>query len=166
MPLIALAQENPDQQEVFDQEIRIVVDNDVFTSFYRDQYYSSGLFGYYRTLRPTDGMKYKLIRSFGISQRIYTPERLTTRDPDRMDRPYAGILSGSFSNEYYYISGKYLKTSLELGWLGPANQTGTLHEFWHEVFDLPTPRGWNYQIQDMPLLNVNVTYASSLWASH
>ena len=143
---------------VYQQEIRFVIDNDVFISLISDSYYSSGLFLHYRHLiRETE--KAKMIRSYSLNQRIYTPRKLIWRDVERYDRPYAGHLSLFASNEYYFRKGRYLKTQVELGWMGPGTQTDDIQTNWHAILGLPTPRGWQYQIQNSPIVNFYSTYA-------
>jgi hypothetical protein len=143
---------------IYNREIRLVIDNDVFISLTSDSYYSSGLFGYYRHLLRQSN-KFKIVRSYSINQRIYTPKSLKWRNVDRYDRPYAGHLSAFASNEYYHHKNRYLKIQFELGWMGPGSQTDDIQTSWHGYFGLPEPQGWRYQIQNSPIVNIYGTYA-------
>ena len=154
----AFSQNNSDY---YTKEIRLVVDNDVFTSIIRDQYYSSGLFGFYRHIVSQSDSSAKIIRSYSLNQRIFTPNSVRWRNVERFDRPYAGHISVFLSNEYYRPS-TYLLTRLELGWMGPGSLTGDIQETWHKWFGLPNPEGWDFQIQNSPIINYYMTFAGKL----
>lgn len=142
-------------------EIRIVVDNDVFTSPIRDRYYSSGLFGIYRWMGAQKATKSKKILSIQLNQRIFTPENVTIKDPSRFDRPYAGQISLT-GNQEFYRQNNYIKTALELGWMGPGSLTGTIQENWHKFLNLPYPEGWEFQIGNSPIVNLYSTLAKTM----
>ena len=80
-----------------------------------------------------------------------------------MDRPYAGQMSLSVSNEYYSkINQSYLMGKFELGWMGPALRIGYLQYEWHKTFGMTLPLGWRYQINNSPIINLWGTYARTL----
>ncbi|MFY0686860.1 MAG: lipid A deacylase LpxR family protein [Cyclobacteriaceae bacterium] len=154
---------NAQDQTPLTHEVRLVVDNDVFTSLYRDQYYTSGLFGYYRKWIPVD-KNFKLIRSFSLNQRMYTPRLVSWSDTLDFDRPYAGLLSAFIDHEFYLAQARYLKLSFELGWMGGATKTAEIHQFWHRVLQMPIPSGWDYQINNSPVMNFYGTYVQTIAA--
>ena len=138
---------------VFKSQYLFNIENDVFTSLFRDQYYSSGLFFGYSWLHYMDS-KQKNIRSVTLAQRIYTPRYVTYRKVESYDRPYAGHLSIQL-NSNYYRTDRVWKHQLEFGWMGPGSMTGTIQETWHGWFGLPEPRGWKNQIPNSPIINYN-----------
>lgn len=154
------------QNKVLRRELQVENDNDAYTlNLSRDQYYSNGVAIRYRRL--TDSVKWassmeKVIRSYDINHRIFSPRHLFWADSADMDRPYAGQMSLAASNEYYYKTGSYLKVKLELGWMGPALRTGDLQYNWHKTFGMQLPFGWDYEINDAPIINAYGTYAKNL----
>lgn len=146
-------------------DYQLLVENDVFTFSNQDQYYSSGI--YFQVRRLKDSLKTaKVIRSYQLNHRIYTPRWVGWAQEEQLDRPYAGTLSISIANEYYFVKNHYLKAQLELGWMGPGSGVGKSQETWHRWFGMPTPMGWKYQINNTPILNLNLTYIKPLVSSY
>jgi lipid A 3-O-deacylase len=135
----------------YKHQISLLVDNDVFTSLWRDQYYSSGLFGTYSWLKEQSEHK-KTIRSVSLVQRMFTPRLVTWDVPELFDRPYAGHLSTIFSIAQLRHD-RVWKHQFELGWMGPGSLTGKIQETWHNMLGLPPPNGWEYEIQNSPIIN-------------
>ena len=104
----------------------------------------------------------KVIRSYYLNHRIYSPRHLFWEDSADMARPYAGQLSLAASNEYYFKKGSYLKAKLELGWMGSSLRTGDLQYNRHKTFGMQLPLGWKYEINDAPIINTYGTYAQTL----
>lgn len=162
LPLLSNSQE----VKKLTRELQVENDNDAYTlNLSRDQYYSNGVAIRYRVL--TDSTKWspgltKKIRSFDLNHRIYSPRHLFWEDVADMDRPYAGQITLSASNQYYFKKGAYLKAKAELGWMGPSLRTGDLQYHWHKTFGMQLPRGWQYEINDAPIINTYGTYAYSI----
>ncbi|WP_258103642.1 lipid A deacylase LpxR family protein [Marinoscillum sp. MHG1-6] len=145
------------QGKILKLESHLVLDNDLFTgNLYLDQYYSSGIYPSIRFLGDSVN-ETKVIRSLTLHHRLYTPRILSETDPKYRDRPYAGVFSGSFSNEYYFESANYMKARLELGWLGPHSGVGAAQKAWHRTFGLIPPNGWEDEIRDSPVINMELT---------
>jgi lipid A 3-O-deacylase len=146
---------------LYNRQVSLLVDNDVFTSLWRDQYYSSGLFGTYSWLaNQTDSTKN--IRSITLAQRMFTPMFVTWDDVEVFDRPYAGHLSIIMSSVYLHSSNIW-KHQLELGWMGPGSLTGQIQQRWHDILGLPLPKGWEYEIQNSPIINYYGTFGRKVW---
>lgn len=148
------------------RELQIENDNDAYTlNLTRDQYYSNGVAIRYRHLMDSSKWKpsmAKLIRSYDLNHRIYSPRHLFWEDSADMDRPYAGQITVAASNQYYYNSKAFLKVKLELGWMGPSLRTGDLQYEWHKAFGMQLPLGWKFEINDAPIINTYGTYAKTL----
>ncbi|MAJ50838.1 MAG: hypothetical protein CMB82_04385 [Flammeovirgaceae bacterium] len=151
-----------DTVNIYTKELRLTIDNDVFTSLERDQYYSSGLYLDYRWLSKKRVNKNKIINSISFHQQIYTPRRVSWNDPEDFDRPYAGLLGLTFNKEFYFKKNDYLKTSFELGLMGPNTLTDNFQITWHNILNIPIPAGWEYQIANSPLINFHASYAQQL----
>lgn len=134
-----------------DREIQIIADNDVFTlDLTADQYYSQGSYGRYRVV-DTTGYR-KRILSIGINHRIFTPRGVTLTMVENFDRPYAGQLSASGGIAWYDELATY-EYELELGVMGPASLAEPIQVGWHKAFGMPIPQGWDYQINNSPIIN-------------
>lgn len=143
-----------------DREIQIEVDNDAFTlDVYMDQYYSQGSYGRYRVL-DTTGIR-KKIKSIALNHRIYTPDNIWQTDVEQFDRPYAGQISvtGALA---YYDERSAVEYALEAGVMGKASLAEPIQRSWHTVFGMGLPRGWDYQMNDAPILNGYFKYAHLL----
>lgn len=157
------------QKKYLTQELQVENDNDAYTlNLSRDQYYSNGVAIRYRKLMDTTNLKAgitKKIRSYDVNHRIYSPRHLFWENMEDMDRPYAGQITLSASNQYYFEKQTFLKAKIELGWMGPALRTGDLQYHWHKTFGMQLPQGWDYEINDAPIINTYWTYATSLASS-
>ncbi|MEO9484405.1 MAG: lipid A deacylase LpxR family protein [Ekhidna sp.] len=165
--LLLLATLSFSQKKYLIRELQVENDNDAYTlDLTRDQYYSNGVAIRYRILMDSSKWKNgmaKVIRSYDLNHRIYSPRHLFWEDSADMDRPYAGQLTLSVSNQYYYKKGAYLKAKLELGWMGPSLNTAELQYGWHKTFGMQLPLGWQYEINDAPIINTYGTYAHTLF---
>ncbi|MEO0816837.1 MAG: lipid A deacylase LpxR family protein [Pseudomonadota bacterium] len=91
----------------------------------------------------------KLRQGFALSHAIYTPEDISTPDPDPNDRPYAGWLS---------VSGTVVASDedtqdalqLNLGIVGPSAAGKFVQTNWHELINGVEPEGWDSQLKDEP----------------
>ena len=127
------------EKRYLNRELMIENDNDAYTlNLTRDSYYSQGLLIRYRHIIDTSAIR-KTIRSYTLNHRIYTPKRLWWTQLEELDRPYAGQLSVSASNEYYFKSDAYLKLKGEVGWMGPSIKTAELQYGWHKTFGFQLP---------------------------
>lgn len=148
------------------RELQVENDNDAYTlNLSRDQYYSNGVTIRYRILKYSTSPNSKLlkmIRSYDINHRIFSPKRLWWTEMEQLDRPYAGQISLAASNHYYYNHSAFLKVKLELGWMGPALKTADLQYNWHKTFGMQLPLAWQYEINNGPITNAYGTYATPL----
>ncbi len=153
-------------QKILKRELQVENDNDAYTlNFSRDQYYSQGVALRYRILTDTSKWKptlEKKVRSYVLNHRFYTAKHLWWEDTTEMDRPYAGQITLSATNEYYFKNSSYIYLELELGWMGPALRMGDLQYNWHKLFGMQLPLGWDYQIEDSPIINIYGKYAKAL----
>lgn len=166
--LVQVKAQTPRKEKVLNHEIRLLVENDVFVSLIRDRYYSSGIFASYRYLMDSSKHGDKvlsMVRSYDIRQRMYTSNFVEDIDFEDIDRPYAGLLSASARQQWYFQKPHYLSVNVELGWMGPATATGDIHRIWHSWFGLPEPRGWFSQLENAPVANLFVDHAFQLVSS-
>jgi len=107
---------------------------------------------------PTVGdPDYRNFVSFTVGQEIYTPEDIEAVPPPPDEQPYAGILfldTTVFSHGRQSLHGY----TLRLGCVGPCSGAEQLQRTLHGWTGDPIPQGWDYQLQNEFLLNVDYQY--------
>ena len=103
--------------------------------------------------------------SINIRQNMYTPEKMYADNLQVEDRPYAGY----FTTEYKVISEnatRRFSASLTLGILGKYSLAGAAQNLVHSMDHLEQPTGWNYQMTDAPIINLNYTHEHKILNTH
>lgn len=93
---------------------------------------------------------------------IYTPKDIFTPDPPPGSDPYAGVLfldSTVLSRRRDALHA----LTLRLGLVGPATGAQQIQEWFHEITRSPIPQGWDTQLGNELLLNVNYQYFRRLY---
>lgn len=88
--------------------------------------------------------------SVSIGQNIYTPEDTYTRKPLPNERPYAGWLYAGIGVVANQGSNRYDKLYLEAGVVGPQSYAQDVQTYWHSMFGLHVPEGWDNQLKNEP----------------
>lgn len=92
--------------------------------------------------------------SLSIGQNIYTPEDISNDQLILTDRPYAGWLYLGFGVVTEKGSSRYDQLKLEIGLVGPASQAEEVQTFFHSLWGMTIPRGWDNQIKNEPGFNL------------
>jgi len=148
---------NAQDGRYLDREFQLELDNDAYTlNVFLDQYYSQGIFVRYRVADTSSSIK--RIKSIALNHRIYTPNSIALTDVTLFDHPYAGIFSatGTISQ---FTAHNVLEYSLELGAMGGPSLAEPIQTTWHSWFGFGEPQGWEYQINDAPVINGYFKYA-------
>lgn len=150
----------------YSSEISITIDNDIF--FFIDRYYSAGHEITYRRLLSKEqflarwfdrgNQSSKWIASFGMGNKIFTPEKVKFANPVNMDRPYAGFFYGSISLSHLKGQSSVSSISLETGLVGEKTGLGQLQTWWHERTGFQEPRGWDSQIANEVIFNMQYKF--------
>jgi len=143
-------------------EISITIDNDIF--FFIDRYYSAGHEISYRRLLSKEqflarwfdqgDQSSKWIASFGVGNKIFTPKKVRFVNPVNMDRPYAGFFYGGISLAHLKGQSSISNISFETGLVGEKTGLGQLQAWWHETTGFQEPRGWDSQIANEIIFNM------------
>lgn len=88
-----------------------------------------------------------------ISQRMWTPNDISVREPQSDDRPYAGLLEIE-SHTADYGTKFAQKSWLALGVMGPKSKTEYMQTKVHALIGSTTPLGWQYQVQEQVTLQL------------
>lgn len=112
-----------------------------------------------------DGKGHRIVRwAYGISQIIITPSDLSIEAPQPNDSPYAGTLglTGTWSS---YDNKRLAAIQVYLGCQGPCSQAEHVQKFVHEDLGLgEPPKGWDNQLSNKALANLNYEYRYKLYA--
>jgi lipid A 3-O-deacylase len=85
---------------------------------------------------------------YQLGQSIFTPKELTRSPPDPKDRPYAGLLYGSFGVVGKRVDNSFEQLQLTLGIVGPSSRAKEVQRAYHKVISSTDPKGWDTQISD------------------
>ncbi|MEM8893049.1 MAG: lipid A-modifier LpxR family protein [Bacteroidota bacterium] len=152
-------------QANYSETLHLKVDNDAFLFSQTDWYYSSGIYANYRKqikketalINIFPSKNKKIFRMIGIGHQVYTPRLFSSPVMELYDRPHAALLTGDYGLTYAGIS-NILGIKLSLGWMGPAIGTGPALVWFHGLVGWKTPRGWDYEISDSPVVQINLDW--------
>ena len=114
-------------------------------------------------LMPKAGDSSINIYGWGVTQLMYTPNDIATKDYQPDDYPYAGALFATHTLYSYNAAKKYdLQTEFVVGVSGPASFTRQTQAFVHRVINYQQPMGWDHQSKNALLLNLNFTVEKQL----
>ncbi|WP_367347017.1 lipid A deacylase LpxR family protein [Stenotrophomonas bentonitica] len=175
VPAVQAAEQcGPDAMSQHPPQVNFRVDNDLFGGADQDQGYTNGaqitlvspnLVDYtddpclprlarwvnrhLERLAPGEFEQQNMIFSF--AQQIYTPKDFTRRDVIEDDRPYAGVLVGSFG--YNARRGDRLQTTqLTLGVVGPWALGKEVQDAVHDALGDEKFQGWDNQLHNEPVV--------------
>ena len=104
-------------------------------------------------------------RGTGLSQIIQTPKDISDPELIEDDVPYAGALT--LATSWTAMSDDKITTFQILGGiLGPASLAEEAQKFVHNDLGMgDDPMGWDHQLSNEPILNLNMSTAYKLWRS-
>lgn len=155
-------------QGSFKNEFGFKSDNDAYLLYGQDRYYTNGLMLYFR--RATDQNKLgkkleKFIYEVSAGQKMYNPISGYRPVQETQDRPFAGYLYAGASANFYYKKESILKTSLELGTIGPNALGEDGQKLLHKLVGFYAIDGWQYQINNELTANLALQYSKLLHRS-
>ncbi len=150
-----------------DSIVTIQVENDAVSTLKgtSDQYYTSGIrLGWTSgadAIEPVAGLGHSIWGdgstrvSLDIVQSLFTPRDTQLDPPNPADRPYTGELLASLGLIHDSASTRDL-ISLSLGVVGPAALGEEVQNGFHSLIGDTPNRGWHYQVQDQPAVQLLV----------
>ena len=90
---------------------------------------------------------------FDLGQQLFTPANTGAVQPPPGDRPYAGLLLGTFSL-LQDVPDSRSTLSLSLGVVGPWALAEQLQNGFHDVIGQGHTNGWHYQLRNEPAVEV------------
>lgn len=153
--------------------IAIQYDNDLFTQ--TDQYYTQGIRLQYTTSQLKRFLLNRVLlklpghpstishRSVMLQHAVFTPTNLGATQPLRNDRPYAGYLTLTYSQQQMdIVHQQMLVSGIQVGAMGrPAFAEG-MQKTIHDIVNGEQPQGWDHQIAPEALLGYQVYYQKTL----
>ncbi|RCH56846.1 lipid A deacylase LpxR family protein [Mucilaginibacter hurinus] len=134
-------------------------ENDSFLGQGSDRYYTNGFFLYYHKAVDPSRFKSKNLANviFGLElgQKIFNARSGALPDARYVDRPIAGYLYVSVSENRLYKNEINLKLTGSLAVVGPASGGEVIQNFIHDTFGFYRLNSWPYQVQNDFQLNLN-----------
>lgn len=96
-------------------------------------------------INQADNQQYSI--AYGVSQSMYTPDKIEESALIEDDRPYAGTLLWN-SKIRSYANNRANSLGLTLGVAGPASLAEQSQTIIHSMIDATTPEGWDNQINN------------------
>ena len=156
-------------------QVTITADNDQYVDPNHDRYYTDGA-----ALNFTHALKHdtlhsllaKKILEFEFGQKIYNAYTASARRPQPdpfvfipydIDRPFTAYLYAGAALNLLYKNENALRLEAQIGTIGPAALGKQVQSDFHHLFDLYKTRGWKYQLNNAPGLNLKGDYKMLLY---
>lgn len=150
-------------QEKYSKSVSFINDNDLYTSFYRDRYYTNGMFLNYNFMANKKGEAFdKKIYQLQVGHEMFTPYKAIVADPDLHDRPFAGHLFGKFGILKTLDENRVIRTAIQLGIVGPDALGSNLQGVIHDIYGFEDINGWDFQVQNTLSLNLEFDYLKNI----
>ncbi|UKT62440.1 lipid A deacylase LpxR family protein [Pedobacter mucosus] len=150
----------------YKNEFGFKTENDAYLATLNDRYYTNGLFIYFRRAIDSSKLSDKIEKkTYEISagQKMYTPFWGQVPKQVDQDRPFAGYLYAGAAYSIFYKNESVLKTSVEIGMVGPNSFAQDAQRFLHKTVGFYTPAGWEYQIKNEVAVNFAANYSKLLY---
>lgn len=138
------------------KEMHFITENDGDFRQDNDYTFGSELGALFTVVKKEKGAQTYYL-SFSYDWQIYTPKDLNRSDLIEDDRPYAG---------YQYIKTSFHMANLErvqtfalqIGFIGPSTGMQQVQNAVHSHIGSPHPNGWEHQLKDEFVMQINYSY--------
>lgn len=154
--------------ETINKQWGLISENDGYALRNKDGYYTNGVYVHFsRVVNNTiiNENVLKKIRKYEFGQQMYTPYNGAYYTPARIDRPFAGYLYAKATNSFFYAHHNLFECSTAVGIVGRPSLADFTQINFHRLLKGYVPKGWKYQIQTEPTINVGVKYVQSIFPS-
>lgn len=148
-------------QGSFKNEFGFKSENDAYLFYGQDRYYTNGLMLYFRHATDQNKLGEKLekfIYEISAGQKMFNPQGGNVPNLSFHDRPFAGYLYAGGSANFFYKKESILKTSIELGTVGPRSLGEDAQKLLHRMVGFYDINGWEYQIKNRLAANFSLQY--------
>ncbi|MDW7690485.1 lipid A deacylase LpxR family protein [Flammeovirgaceae bacterium SG7u.111] len=156
----------PSAGQNFDFEAFVRADNDVLVHVNLDRYYTNGLeIGFRKRLEHPNFLangallhqSEGILLNLSVAQQMYTTRFKSFKNPENMDRPYAGWLFANLGLGYYFKQA-IIQANLDVGIVGPSSLSYETQYYVHEFLGVRQPQGWDSQIANHLSANLALSY--------
>lgn len=144
-------------------QFTLITENDSYLSVNNDGYYTNGIKLAYqwRSTTPTKKNNER-INSISVGQNIYTSRFSGEIRADRLDRPIAGYLYGSYHQLLYNNQERLLKWGVTAGIIGPSSMGEDMQKLAHRLMQIYKPTYWERQLPNSFGVNVDLAWSPQL----
>jgi lipid A 3-O-deacylase len=104
---------------------------------------------------------YRMYASWSLNHEVHTATDISLADPPEYDQPYSGVLY--IDSLLHARNDRWGHTwTLRAGIVGPSSHAEQIQQELHELIGSRLPQGWDTQLPDEPVLNLDYT-AMYLW---
>lgn len=162
----------------YKNQVTLTADNDQYINPNHDRYFTDGLeFNFTHALKhnSSDSSIAKKTIEFEFGQNIYNSFTGSARQiqPNPfvlkwygIDRPFTAYLYAGVSLNLLYANENSLKLNAQLGTIGPAALGEQVQTNFHKFWGLYKVRGWPYQLNNAPGINLKANYSMLLYRNN
>jgi hypothetical protein len=103
-----------------------------------------------------------VISSLKLGNKIFTPRKTKFVGTQNMDRPYAAYTYLDYSVSRLRKLSTITSIEVELGLVDRATGLGQVQQWWHKQVGYEAPRGWDSQISNELIFNMNYQFQKSI----
>src|SRR5690606_3594703 len=152
----------------YKHEFGFTSENDAYLAIKQDQYYTNGLFLFFRNaVAPAKpGNTVKKIWGLSAGQKMYNAYSGDVARPQLIDRPFAGYLYGAAFLQWLYKNENSFKAELQTGVIGPSSYAEQGQQLYHQVFGFYDINGWEHQVKDELGINLFLNYHKKIYRTN
>jgi lipid A 3-O-deacylase len=144
-------------------QFTIITENDSYLSVNNDGYYTNGIKLAYQWRSTASTKKNnERINSISAGQNIYTSRFSGEIRVDRLDRPIAGYLYGSYHQSLYNNKERLLKWGITAGIIGPSSMGEDMQKLAHRLMQIYKPTYWERQLPNSFGVNAELAWSPQL----
>lgn len=144
-------------------QFTIITENDSYLSVNNDGYYTNGIKLAYQWRSTTSTKKNnERVNSISVGQNIYTSRFSGEIRVDRLDRPIAGYLYGSYHQSLYNNKERLLKWGVTAGIIGPSSMGESMQKLAHRLMQIYKPTYWERQLPNSFGVNADLAWSPQL----
>lgn len=146
---------------VHTREFTFTTENDAYLFQKKDAYYTNGFAFTLRTAGEKKGVR--VMHTYELGQKIYTPLLRKTTGPQDIDRPYCGYLYAQYTQTRFPVGDAILQYGATLGQVGPYSLGENVQSSYHKMLGYARFTGWQYQVQNSLGADLGVRYARTVF---
>lgn len=142
------------------REFTFTTENDAYLFQKKDAYYTNGFAFTLRTAGEKKGIR--VMHTYELGQKIYTPLLRKTTGPQDIDRPYCGYLYAQYTRTRFPVGDAILQYGATIGQVGPYSLGENVQSSYHKMLGYARFTGWQYQVQNSLGADLSIRYARTV----